>query len=149
MVRTRRLKQLGVSQASLRVVSGPFQVVCRLPHSMAVSECLDAHMAWMVQPGIQKSHSLPRPGLGQHRTSLPPCSGTSTFKRREHKPYLLLGKWPHPRRTVGTGELTAVFGKRNLSYPKTRHVVEELGFKSRTSACRAHMLNRHAMQPPL
>lgn len=74
MVRARKLKQLGVSQASLRVVSGPFQVVCGLPRSMAVSECLDTHMSWMVQPGIQKPHSLPRPGLGQHRTSLPPCS---------------------------------------------------------------------------
>lgn len=58
-------------------------------------------------------------------------TGAFTFKRREYKPYFLMGKWPHPRRTGGIGEIIAViFGKYNLSYPMTRQLVEELGFKS-------------------
>lgn len=41
-VKTRRLQPHGVSQASLRVVSGPLQAVFGLPHSMTVSERLAA-----------------------------------------------------------------------------------------------------------
>lgn len=152
MVRTRRLKPHGVSQVSLRVVPGHFQVVFGLPHSMAVSECLGAYMAAQssgVAGAARKTEasfpSVTWPWVAQNVTSMM-LTGPSTFKRREHEPYLLLGKWSHPRRRAGTGELTAIFGKCNLSQPMTWHVVGELGFKSRPSACRAHVLNLHATQ---
>ena len=120
-VRTRRLQPHGVSQASLCVVSGPLQAVFGLPHSMAVSERLAASMAAQssgVAGAAGKTEasfpSMTWPWVAQNVASTM-LTGPSTFKRREHEPCLLLGKWSHPRRIAGTGELTAIFGKCNLS----------------------------------